>query len=120
MSEAGGCPCLYTDPCHPMCTCRQGHSSRGCLRCCSYGSIEQRTARAKVIADNEARYWRESNRSRKLCAEIRVLHRRLRDANRGAEINAHINYSLTREVSDLRHDNQRLMEQIDFLMKSNG
>lgn len=44
------CPCLYTTPCSPRCTCVSPHSSRGCLRCCTYGSVEQRTSRARWLA----------------------------------------------------------------------
>lgn len=50
MSEWTGCPCCYTTPCHPRCTCVHGASSTGCYRCCSYGSVEQRTAKAKFLA----------------------------------------------------------------------
>lgn len=45
-----GCPCVYTTPCDPWCTCVKGHSSRGCLRCCTYGSVEQRRAKAERLA----------------------------------------------------------------------
>lgn len=41
-----GCPCRYVEPCDPSCTCATPVSSFGCLRCCSYGSREQRKARA--------------------------------------------------------------------------
>jgi len=47
MSDA--CPCVYGDPCHENCTCVQPYSSRGCDRCCSYGSDEQRAAKAKRL-----------------------------------------------------------------------
>lgn len=42
----GGCPCRYVEPCDPSCTCVTPVSSFGCLRCCSYGSREQRKAMA--------------------------------------------------------------------------
>ena len=44
------CPCLWTMPCHPQCTCICDFSSRGCMRCCRYGSNEQRRIRAELIA----------------------------------------------------------------------
>jgi hypothetical protein len=44
------CPCTQTTPCHPRCTCVQGHSSRGCKRCCTYGSEEQRRQKAEWLA----------------------------------------------------------------------
>lgn len=48
------CPCLYPiEPCDPDCTCRNPFSSRGCARCCSYGSLEQRTRNAQRLADAE-------------------------------------------------------------------
>lgn len=47
----GGCPCLYTTPCHPRCTCRYTGSSNGCLYCCTYGSLEQRTQHAEWIVN---------------------------------------------------------------------
>ncbi len=49
-NEHRSCPCLHTTPCHPKCTCVMGHSSRGCRRCCSYGSKEQQTVRAAYLA----------------------------------------------------------------------
>lgn len=45
-----GCPCLFTTPCHPRCTCVVPGSSHGCSRCCRYGSDEQRAAAAERIA----------------------------------------------------------------------
>jgi hypothetical protein len=49
------CPCLYLDePCHPMCTCKNGLYSHGCLYCASYGSIGQRKEAAKRIAEKLA------------------------------------------------------------------
>ncbi len=46
----GGCPCQHTTPCHPRCTCVMPYSSRGCERCCSYGSLTQRKENAERIA----------------------------------------------------------------------
>lgn len=43
------CPCLYGNPCDKMCTCVAPFSSRGCKNCCTYGSIEQRTAHANRL-----------------------------------------------------------------------
>jgi len=46
----GGCPCLYLDePCDEQCTCVHPYSSFGCRNCCTYGSIEQRKNRAKIL-----------------------------------------------------------------------
>jgi hypothetical protein len=45
-----GCPCLYTTPCDPACTCVRPESSRGCRRCCRYGSESQRRAMAELLA----------------------------------------------------------------------
>lgn len=44
------CPCLHTTPCHPNCTCVVSVSSRGCARCCSYGSKEQQRTAAERLA----------------------------------------------------------------------
>jgi hypothetical protein len=44
------CPCLHTTPCHDRCTCVTPLSSSGCRRCCTYGSAEQRSARARRLA----------------------------------------------------------------------
>lgn len=44
-----GCPCLYTTPCDPRCTCVDRYSSAGCRRCCRYGSLEQRQAQAAAL-----------------------------------------------------------------------
>lgn len=48
MSEFA-CPCTNAEPCHPDCTCVKPFSSRGCSRCCSYGSTEQRVVAAKRL-----------------------------------------------------------------------
>lgn len=48
--EADGCPCLLTEPCSDQCTCVDSFSSRGCMRCCKYGSLEQRKAAADRLA----------------------------------------------------------------------
>ena len=45
-----GCPCLYTEPCDPRCTCVLPTSSSGCSRCCRYGSLSQRKAHAQRIS----------------------------------------------------------------------
>lgn len=45
-----GCPCLYTTPCKDNCTCVNWTSSAGCARCCTYGSLEQRTKSAERLA----------------------------------------------------------------------
>lgn len=53
------CPCVYTKPCDPRCTCVHPRSSHGCARCCKYGSVEQRITRAQKLAaaiDAVARY----------------------------------------------------------------
>ena len=46
-----GCPCLYVEPCHRMCTCVTPVYSYGCDRCCRYGSLEQQTAMAAYLAE---------------------------------------------------------------------
>lgn len=44
------CPCLHTTPCHEDCTCIKPFMSRGCRRCCSYGSEEQQQKKAERLA----------------------------------------------------------------------
>ena len=44
------CPCKHTKPCHPDCTCVKEYSSRGCKRCCTYGSKEQQIKMAELLA----------------------------------------------------------------------
>ncbi len=44
------CPCAFTVPCDPRCTCTHPGSSFGCRRCCAHGSYEQRAAKAKFLA----------------------------------------------------------------------
>lgn len=61
----GGCPCLYTTPCDPDCTCVNWPMSRGCERCCTYGSLEQREAQAKELAER----FRFSNTRRRCESE---------------------------------------------------
>lgn len=50
VGEDRACPCKYVAPCHDRCTCVTPLSSSGCSRCCTYGSVEQRTARATRLA----------------------------------------------------------------------
>ena len=49
------CPCEYeeVEPCHYVCTCRNPVMSGGCQRCCRYGSLEQRVARAKRLVESK-------------------------------------------------------------------
>lgn len=49
LKERNPCPCLHTTPCHKDCTCVNGDMSRGCLRCCTYGSPEQQKAAAERL-----------------------------------------------------------------------
>jgi hypothetical protein len=50
VDPTGTCPCRYTSPCDPSCTCVNPFSSRGCARCCSYGSLDQRQRNAERLA----------------------------------------------------------------------
>lgn len=50
MATRGSCPCQFTTPCKPRCTCINPVSSVGCSRCCTYGSAEQQVARAEKLA----------------------------------------------------------------------
>ena len=44
------CPCTLADtPCHDGCSCINPLSSSGCSCCCTFGSEEQRKARANQI-----------------------------------------------------------------------
>lgn len=52
--EKGSCPCEWTEPCDPRCTCAVPFSSVGCRRCCKYGSDEQRKGMAEIIVAREA------------------------------------------------------------------
>lgn len=47
---SGACPCLHITPCDPDCTCVNPYMSRGCNRCCTYGSPEQQVEAAKRLA----------------------------------------------------------------------
>jgi len=49
----GSCPCEWTEPCDPRCTCVHPVSSVGCKRCCRYGSDEQRKAQAEHLVKHE-------------------------------------------------------------------
>lgn len=51
ISFARACPCFHTVPCDPRCSCIHPHSSRGCARCCAYGSAEQQRLRAEHLAE---------------------------------------------------------------------
>lgn len=52
-SDKSSCPCVWTTPCQPNCSCVTRGSSHGCTRCCRYGSLEQRRAMAEVIVARE-------------------------------------------------------------------
>ncbi len=51
IEKVKSCPCEYeeVEPCHYACTCRNPVMSGGCQRCCRYGRVEQRVARAKRL-----------------------------------------------------------------------
>lgn len=51
--ESRGCPCTLTKPCMDVCSCANMVYSGGCLRCCRYGSEDQRKERAEIIANVE-------------------------------------------------------------------
>ena len=51
--KPGACPCGYGNPCQKHCTCVEPWSSRGCRRCCRYGSLEQRQYRAAYLSAHE-------------------------------------------------------------------
>ena len=62
-SEDRACPCKVLDePCHPDCTCVNPYMSRGCKYCATYGSEEQRKAKAKYLKNTieNAKYINES------------------------------------------------------------
>lgn len=48
--ENSDCPCKYTTPCSPNCSCGNPLMSGGCRYCCSSGSFEQRKENAEWIA----------------------------------------------------------------------
>lgn len=49
--EDRGCPCKYLDePCQPMCTCKNGVYSHGCIYCATYGGLEQRKKKAEWLS----------------------------------------------------------------------
>lgn len=54
-ADAAGnsCPCRWTTPCADRCSCATPASSSGCLRCCRYGSDDQRRERAQAIVAGE-------------------------------------------------------------------
>lgn len=58
------CPCLYTTPCDPCCTCVDHYQSRGCDRCCTYGSPEQRRIKAEYLVrqESDANRWKKVKR----------------------------------------------------------
>ena len=50
------CVCTMAEPCQPNCTCAKPYMSHGCLRCCRYGSEEQRKAMAAKLVAQEKVY----------------------------------------------------------------
>ena len=53
--RARGCPCLWTTPCKPNCSCATPILSAGCSRCARYGSDDQRRTTAVHIAAAQER-----------------------------------------------------------------
>jgi hypothetical protein len=53
MSGHRTCPCCFVEPCRPRCACSTPSSSTPCVRCCRYGSVEQRVAVARYIVGRE-------------------------------------------------------------------
>lgn len=50
--EFRGCPCRHVTPCRDTCSCACMFQSGGCLRCCSFGSLAQRQAKAeRMVAE---------------------------------------------------------------------
>ncbi len=70
MSDERACPCLYVEPCSPRCTCRIPASSRGCDRCCTYGSIEQRRDAAERLAALAPECERLRRLNESLCSRV--------------------------------------------------
>lgn len=62
----GGCPCKYTTPCHQDCTCVNPFSSRGCMMCCTYGSLEQRTEQEERLVDMTNRPFQIEKRIKRI------------------------------------------------------
>lgn len=54
------CPCEFPElePCKKTCSCRNGHMSGGCRRCCQYGSREQRLEAARYLVRMEDAAWK--------------------------------------------------------------
>lgn len=48
--QRSGCPCLYTEPCDPQCSCVNPNMSHDCSRCATHGSSEQRQKNAERLA----------------------------------------------------------------------
>lgn len=60
MSGHRSCPCCFVEPCSPRCACSMPNSSTPCVRCCRYGSVEQRVAVARYIVGRE-KSWGEKD-----------------------------------------------------------
>lgn len=43
------CPCTHGFPCAEDCSCIRPYSSKGCSRCCRYGSDEQKKQQSEII-----------------------------------------------------------------------
>lgn len=48
--KSGACPCTIIEPCSDVCSCAYASHSGGCYRCAAWGSLEQRTERARQLA----------------------------------------------------------------------
>ena len=65
-SNGRACPCKHTTPCTPRCTCVMSASSRGCDRCCTYGSAKQCREKAEWFVAG----WERAKRQREALETI--------------------------------------------------
>lgn len=108
--ENEACPCLHTTPCHKDCTCVNQLSSRGCDRCCTYGSVEQQKKKASWLA-------------KIIDAEVRRV--KLEKARKGETMNYFVKYNgrgfqYFYLIADVSGIDDAIREVVQLLKKEEG
>lgn len=106
------CPCQHATPCHPECTCVSPASSRGCERCCSYGSPAQQLAKAEALVADLHRA-RDAWQQRLELDEVRDERAKARTAL------TKLQDDLKAVLRELREDIRWRRENLDFQIQHN-
>lgn len=116
------CPCLLIEPCSDMCSCRRPFMSGGCIRCATYGSLEQQTTAARFIANAIAAYPRAVAASASPSPELAAAIAEWRglDAIDQEWVTARILATYNTSVREFSPDEKRIVEAARNLLRLAG